>query len=343
MKCLSPWLNNLLSRFTLASMLLLTASSLRAQDWHFSQFQGNPLALDPAMAGLFSGDLRIGLQYRNQWNFAANYHTISAAADAPLVRFKNEDFFAGSLQIISDQAGDLRFRTTSVSAGLAYHKRLDPYKNHYLSAGYQAGYAFRAVDYSQIVAFDPEPAAVLENNQFGFLDMAAGVNWFLAPKRNQFVYAGLGMHHLNQPDQSFQQDGSALLAMRVNLYAGGSVPISSAVFLQPALVYYNQGPHHELNAGLNLRWWLNQEQSIYQKERAVGMGVWYRAADALIVSTRFDYGDFLIGLSYDINFSKLSQVSNLNGGPEVSLVYILNSGRDAGGSLRQQMYCPSFF
>jgi type IX secretion system PorP/SprF family membrane protein len=314
-----------------------------AQDWHFSQFQGNPLAIDPAMAGLFSGDLRVGLQYRNQWNFAANFHTISAAADAPLFRFKNEDYFAGSLQVISDQAGDLRFRTTALHAGLAYHKRLDPYRNHYLSAGYQAGYALRAVDYSGIVAFDPEPAAVLENNQFGFLDMAAGVNWFLAPKRNRFAYAGMGLHHLNQPDQSFQQDGSAPLSMRLNLYAGGSFPLSRSLFLQPAMVVYNQGPHQELNAGVNLRWWLNEEQSIYQQERALGMGVWYRAADALIVSTRIDYGDFVIGLSYDINFSKLSQVSNLNGGPEVSLVYILNNGKDAGGSLRQQMYCPSFF
>ncbi len=316
---------------------------LRAQDWHFSQFQANPMAIDPAMAGNFNGDLRVAIQYRNQWNFAANFHTISAAIDAPLFRLKNQDFFAGSLQIISDQAGDLRFRTTYMNSGLAYHKRLDPYKNHYLSAGYQMGYALRSVDFSQVVAFDPEPAALLDNSQFGFMDMAAGMNWYKASKINQFIYAGLGMFHLNQPDQSFLRDGSVPLDMRYSFYGGGSLPLSRAVYWQPAAVIFIQGPHREINLGSSLRWWINHEDGHYKQERAIALGVWYRVEDAIVISTRFDYQDFTIGMSYDLNLSKLSQVSQLNGGPEISLVYVLNSGKKSDGGLRQQMYCPSFF
>lgn len=323
--------------------MLLSLSSLTAQDWHFSQFQGNPLSLDPSMAGRFSGDLRVALQYRNQWSFAADFNTFATAIDAPILRFKNYDYFAASLQVITDQAGDLRFRTTLANAGIAYHKRLDRYKDHYLSAGFQAGYAFRSVDFSQIVAFDPEPAALLESNQFNFLDMSAGLSWYLAPRRNQFYYAGLGLFHLNQPDQSFLQDGSVPLDIRTSLYGGVSLPISRTVFWQSSAVYFHQGPHQELNVGTNLRWWLNEEQSIYQREKALSFGVWYRVQDAIVLATRFDYYNFNIGLSYDLNLSKLTQVSNLNGGPEISVIYILNSGKDSGGNLKQQMYCPSFF
>lgn len=324
-------------------LLLGMASSMRAQDWHFSQFQGNPLTIDPSLAGQFSGDLRIALQYRNQWSFAADYNTFSVAVDAPIWRLKNEDYFAASLQVIADQAGDLRFRTTLLNAGLAFHKRLDPYKDHYLSTGFQTGYALRSVDYSQIIAFDPEPGNILDNNQYDFIDMAVGMNWFIAPRRNNFFYAGFGLFHLNQPDQSFLQDGSFLLDMRTSLYSGASFPISRSVFWQPAAVVLLQGPHREYNLGMNLRWWLNEEQSIYQQEKAISVGMWYRVQDALVISTRFDYYDFNIGLSYDLNLSKLTQVSNVNGGPEVSLIYILNNGKRGGNGLRQQMYCPSFF
>ena len=39
-----------------------------AQDIHFSQFSETPLLRNPALAGIFSGDLRIQAVYRNQWN-----------------------------------------------------------------------------------------------------------------------------------------------------------------------------------------------------------------------------------------------------------------------------------
>ncbi len=328
----------------LAIVALVSRSSrLAAQDWHFSQFQANPLTLDPAMAGNFSGDLRVAMHYRNQWNFAAQFHTVSIAADAPILRFKNYDYFAASVHIISDQAGDLRFRTTQVNAGLAYHKRMNPYKDHYLSAGYQAGYAQRSVDFSRVVAFDPEPGVLLENGQFSFLDMAAGMNWYLAPGRNKFYYAGLGMFHLNRPDMSFLRNGSAPLDIRTTLYAGASMPLGRTTYWQPVVVYLDQGPHRELNLGLSLRWWLNPDQVLYQKERAIALGLWYRLQDALVFSARFDYRDFNIGLSYDLNLSKLSQVSNLNGGPEISIIYVLNKGKAAEGALQRQMYCPHFF
>ena len=48
-------------------MLLMTLV-LKAQDVHFSHIHASPTIMNPAMTGLFDGDLRLILNYRSQWN-----------------------------------------------------------------------------------------------------------------------------------------------------------------------------------------------------------------------------------------------------------------------------------
>ncbi|MDX1407281.1 MAG: type IX secretion system membrane protein PorP/SprF, partial [Saprospiraceae bacterium] len=75
------------------------------------------------------------------------------------------------------------------------------------------------------------------------------------------------------------------------------------------------------------------------------LGAWYRignhfeeafTSDALILSTRFDYQNFGIGFSYDINVSSLRQASNANGSFEFSMVYQICGPQSRG------VYCPKF-
>jgi hypothetical protein len=58
--------------------------------------------------------------------------------------------------------------------------------------------------------------------------------------------------------------------------------------------------------------------------------------DAVIASTRFDYEQFTIGFSYDINTSSLNPATNGNGAFEFSLVYKIC------GPERRGVYCPNF-
>jgi hypothetical protein len=41
--------------------------SLMAQDIHFSQFFETPLLRNPGLAGIFTGDYRLQMVYRDQW------------------------------------------------------------------------------------------------------------------------------------------------------------------------------------------------------------------------------------------------------------------------------------
>jgi hypothetical protein len=54
---------------------------------------------------------------------------------------------------------------------------------------------------------------------------------------------------------------------------------------------------------------------------SVGMGVYYRYKDAVIISALANLGQYAIGLSYDVNTSDLSKSSTFRGGPEILLRY----------------------
>ena len=57
-------------------------------------------------------------------------------------------------------------------------------------------------------------------------------------------------------------------------------------------------------------------------EYALSVGCHYRLKDAIIPQILFEAGDFVIGVSYDINASSLSKVTKSQGGIEISLKYV---------------------
>jgi type IX secretion system PorP/SprF family membrane protein len=340
------WRKLALSLLGLCLMGVATAPQVLGQDIHFSQFQANPQSVDPSLAGTFDGTFRAVAQYRNQWQFAGRFHTLGFAMDAPFGRSKNGDFFGGGLQVFADQAGELAYRSIQVQAALAYHKSLGGDNNHYLAVGFQFGGVQRSIDFSQVNAFDPEPVSLLSNNQVQHLDYTAGLSWFKAFAPNRFVYAGWSMAHLNRPDISFREDAGSVLSIRHNGYVGASLPMGRSWFVQPAAVQMLQGIHRQWNLGMNLKWWLNPDQSLFQQEKALYAGLWYRWDDAVIASMRMDLQAISIGLSYDVNISTLSGASNGAGGPEVSLMYRLDQGNGPGAQRQRnyrQLVCPNFF
>jgi hypothetical protein len=64
----------------------------KAQDLHFSQFFEAPLLRNPALAGLYEGDIRVQGVYRNQWNSVSfPYQTGSFNAEYKFPVGKGED------------------------------------------------------------------------------------------------------------------------------------------------------------------------------------------------------------------------------------------------------------
>ena len=66
-------------------------------------------------------------------------------------------------------------------------------------------------------------------------------------------------------------------------------------------------------------------------------GSWYRWNDALIPYMGFEWSDFRLGVTYDVNTSSLKTASQKRGGIELSLIYI-KKPREGG----KEIPCPKF-
>ncbi len=57
------------------------------------------------------------------------------------------------------------------------------------------------------------------------------------------------------------------------------------------------------------------------KESAFYLGGYYRVSDAFIPSVMVEFANYALGLTYDVNVSKLRTATNAKGGIEISLRY----------------------
>src|ERR1043165_9885803 len=97
------------------------ASSLLAQDVHFSQFNETPQLLNPAATGVYRGYIRAMVNYKNQWAAMGNaFNTVAASADMPLFDKNEKKAHLGAvINFFSDKAGDSQFGITQANVSLA--------------------------------------------------------------------------------------------------------------------------------------------------------------------------------------------------------------------------------
>lgn len=223
-------------------------------------------------------------------------------------------------------------------------------KAHYLVLGADAGVSQRSINSANLQwpsqndngQFNPNLAGeVILDPKFYFMDLSAGALWFSVFDENNNFYFGGAFSHLNRANQSFQNANIPLYS-KFTFHAGGEFLTGQRFGLVPGVVTFFQGPSWQVNFGNSFKFLLGSSRRYNQ---AFQIGAWARMAnklssgklmDALILSTRFDYEQFTIGFSYDINTSSLSTASNGNGAFEFSIVYKIC------GPERRGVYCPNF-
>lgn len=352
----TPVLKNIrMKKFLLSIFLCLGILASNAQDIHFSQFYASPLTLNPALTGVMNCNTRITANYRSQWASVLNsnaFRTYSVSYDQKIPVGRADYFGIGGL-FWSDVAGQADFGTTTGLISLSYAKKMGGYRKraHYLSVGANGGVSSRGIDFvkttwgvqwdgdTQNPSIDPGENF---NNNFLFADVSAGLLWFSVFDEHNSFYFGGAYSHLNRANQSFNDDEFEELYSRFTGHAGGQFLIAPKLGLVPGVVIFSQGPSFQTNIGTNLRFLLGNSR---RSNQAVQFGAWYRlannnvgdlASDALILTGRFDYENFSLGFSYDINVSDLSVASNGNGAFEFSMVYLVC------GPESRSVYCPRF-
>lgn len=315
----------------------LSLSKVSAQDIHFSQIGYSPLNLNPALTGIFEGDMRFTGNYRQQWNPVVNYQTLSAAFD---MSFYNDQyqkrFFSGGIILNHDVAGDSRLKEVNIGLNGSYTHRVG--KAHYLSIGGMFAVTNRSFDLSGLTfvsQYDTETQTFngnIDPNESNFsssvmlFDVSAGVNWhFRVPKRDKRTSfdIGLGAMHFNQPERAFLSDvDMEELPLRWSAYALTTLQVHDKIDILLQGTFQDQGPHRQFYYGGGAQLHLVTK---YDQELALQFLFNRRAKDSWSPMLGLRYRNWKAAMSYDLNTSPFRVGTNRRGGPEFSLIHIFTS------------------
>ena len=341
-----------LAIFTVSVLLGISLDS-SAQDIHFSQFYENAILRNPALTGIFSGDYKVGLDYRSQWgSVAVPYSTTMISGETRiLVNREVGDYLSIGLVGTYDKAGTISFTSEQIYPSIAYNKALEDQHHTYLSVGLTGGLINRSVDQSKMTFssqyldgnYNPSNPS-FESSSFRSLnnyDVGAGVSLNSSLDLNSRLnyYLGASVYHINRPTEIFTgADVLVKLPMKFQFNAGFHIPISEQFSFTVNGNYSLQQPYHELIFGGLFTWRAVPVglPSIF----AFSFGAYYRLQDAIIPMLKIDYKNVSIGYSYDVNNSSLAVGASGAGATEITL-YIrgtYNHKKDP----RDPMMCPRF-
>lgn len=338
------------TRILIALILFGYSPFLKAQDTHFSQFFETPLLRNPALAGIFSGDIRFQAVYRSQWNsITVPYQTVSLNGELKSgIGFKDDYITLGG-EVLYDKAGTTALTATRVMPALNYHKSLSEEKNSYLSFGGMAGIVQRRVDRSKITT-DSQFDGVNYNSglsdgetnlvsSYSYFDGSVGMSFMSqlgeSPDDNFFI--GAAYHHFMKPKKvSFFNNPEVELMPKWVYSLGVRFGMSASNFFTLQADYATQGVNREIIGGALYSIKIDSDESPKYIFHAGGFLRW---GDAIIPVAKLEFRPLSVSVSYDVNISPLKTASRGRGGFEFSLLYqkyrVNNSSIDA-------IRCPKF-
>lgn len=322
-----------MKKFLIAIWLLGVAPILWGQDIHFSQFNASPMNLNPGLAGQFDGDFRLVANHRNQWRSVTKpYRTTGGSVDArkPL-NLKN---IGAGISMYTDKAGDSELSTLQLNLAASYLLNVSKDSLHSVSLGVQTGLTHRKINYGDL-NFDAQYQNGIYNPSAGtgeafardsrtYLNLNLGATWMWHMAHRKEITAGIALHNLNKPKQSFYNDNEITLDMRWTVHATAAWKVTEKIDVIPSVLFMNQGPHREITLGTLGRYRIKDFPGIY---RAVFAGWHGRTRDAGYLTAGLEYDNWRVGLSYDFNLSSLNVASNARGGFEISAIYIFRKDK----------------
>lgn len=323
----------------------------KAQDVHFSQFFEAPLLRNPALAGLFQGDIRFQGLYRSQWASVTTPFTTGSFSFEYKKQVGNaDDFITYGTQLLFDKAGAAALTTTNVMPAFNYHKSLNGEKSKYLSLGFMGGLVQRRFDRSKITTnnhydgngYNPSlgDGETFTNSNFSYLDGSIGLSYnsTIAQKAEDNYFIGVAYHHFNKPKNSFYNNPDVELQSKIVASAGVKFTLNETSYFTIHADYSQQGSFSQLIGGAIYSYKIGED--IEDPKYVLHLGGFLRAKDAFIPIVKLDYRPFAFSFSYDANVSQLRTASQGRGGMELSISF--TGFFDKDNSSRFVPLCPKF-
>jgi len=227
--------------------LIFTLHTL-GQDLHMSQFYETPFLRNPALAGIFKGDVRLNAVYRDQWNsVTTGYRTGSLSGEYKMPVGNGDDFVTWGMQLFYDRAGSVSFTQTKVLPALNYHKSISNEKNTYLSLGFMGGWVQHSIDLSKVTTNSQYDGMGIGENitnpNYSYLDGSVGLslNSVLKNDANSNYYIGASYHHFNRPKNSFYKNKNIELNPKLVFSGGLSLDVNEYSYMKIEGDYSRQG------------------------------------------------------------------------------------------------------
>jgi len=330
---------------------LIGSVTARSQDLTFSQFFEQPLLLNPALAGVFDGDIRVSGIFRNQWqSVTVPFKTTALSVEYKMPFDKYNDWITIGSQMTEDVAGDINLKRVQFLPFFNFHKSLNNEYDQYLSVAFMGGPVYSQFDPTKLQLDDQfvngsynstnPTQQVFSQTGFTYWDASTGVTFSSSFGEGNHFYLGTALFHFNQPKVGFYKSiNSSILPQKFVFNTGWDIKTSDINTLKIYGDYFRQAGNEQSMLGLSYATELIRD---YNSDQTVNLtfGTYYRWNDAIIPVIHLDMYEFSAGLSYDINVSKLSVASQLKGGFELSLVYRSKlKNHSAGSDLAR---CPRF-
>lgn len=313
--------------------LVIMCVNTHAQDLAFSQFYEMPLLRNPALAGVFEGDIRMTGAFRNQWpSVTVPFRTGAASVEVKFPIGDWNDYLTVGLQATHDIAGDIKLKRTQVIPTINYHKSLSSERNDYLSLAFSSGLVTSQFDPTKLKmdnqyingAYNPNaPSQVFTRTGINYWDLSTGLTYSSGFGEDARYYVGATLFHANKPKVGFYTNSvESELNYKWGLNAGLNMPTSDNNKLLLFADYFKQGGHAMFSGGamygveISPDYYTDEENNV-----AFYLGAFYRWNDAFIPVAKIDFYKLSLGISYDVNVSKLKSASQFQGGMEFTLSY----------------------
>lgn len=313
-------------RYLVFIVLALSFSGhVLAQDLHFSQFYLHPLHYNPALTGVFHGDLRAAALYRSQWtSVPVPYRTVAGTVEWKTIS-RGTNLLSVGLVLQHDRAGDAALSWTQIGATASVTHALG--EQQALSAGVGLALVQRSFDISALKfrnqwtgeLYDPSlPTGENFNDHSGLAPtLSAGLNWHYGPSDSRTrLDVGAGAFHLNKPKVNFRDDSDQHLPVRFTAFLNGALQTGVMTDLVAFGGLQQMAKAREIIAGGGVRRVLSADNNL-----AVQLTLATRLGDALIPAFQVEWSNWTAGLSYDWNTSDFEVATGNRGGFEIAVVY----------------------
>ena len=202
-----------------------------AQDFHLSQWDAAAINANPGMTGVFKGDYRIHGHFRTQWAAIATrpFTTGLISFDA------NKGKYGWGVQAANFRAGTGAYNVISILPAFAWKFALGEKRHHFITTGISAGIFQKSIRISELTfgdqyspygggSFSGSTQETFGDANVINLDVNLGVMYYYAkPNVRVNPFGGFTVFHLNNPSESFIQDGSNKLPFRYQAIAAARV------------------------------------------------------------------------------------------------------------------------